>query len=1242
MKGPSSFSRLLAHPLVGYLALLLLIAAVLQGAGRLGMWMLDDFEGALNAYLGKQAQVRGLEGGWAGLNPVVRIRRVDATAGWAEQVLLELDWMETLMRSRLIMRRLFVERGALNVAYVDGRWTLAGAGPQVLDLNWRDLLNHTDEIRFRGQLAVADATSSELDVEVLGVNRDGLHGFDLSLAEPGCGEGCTLTLKWRSQPNRWSLLPAERRIQASGQATLPGAYLPWLRLASSTRLGAVGDWTQRGTSGGGEFALHISQGDDTQGTAMEFRVRVKASSQEGLHRALIDDVQLQAGDSTLSLNPMVARTDGREATLWLDALPLEALSELLIQAFGEGGTAASWLTGTRPRGQLRNLHFGVSGAGIAYAATLDGVQLAAHRGLPMLNAADGSLIGYERGLSLALNSEAVDAQFADSFANPWRLRNLQGNIDCWFRDGYLGLRSTYFRTDLAEGPVAGSLALARTPDRFGQRLALLLTAGRLRVPEAGIYVPFTIPAKLKEWLDEAPRDGTLADFRLAYQGQVHTQPDDYSRRAAIAAQLRGGEVLFHRDWPLIAAADGRIEVSGEDVFVQVASASSLGVGIQASDVHVGQNGAFAEVKLQAEAPAAEALAYIRASPLADWLDFIEPDWRGGGDLGVVGDLFVPLNEQTTAGEAERSVAADLTFALTGLSLDMPGYRLAVAGLNGKADYAYPYALNSAPIAATLFGQSATVTASADEGAIDFQIVGKATPADVYHLADMDDYGLAAGTFPFAARLSLPVDGQAPSLTTTTALEGLEILLPGQFGKTADRPRPTQVDLAFLDEHTALSFNHGDVQGWVHVQDAPLRGALGVRRQPPDGAAEGDEILIAGQVSEVDVYEWTQGAGDWEFPAPWRLQDVVVERVSIETLGFPQVQLQGNYRDGVMELAFASASLQGRLRDAGDDPLALHFDSIVLADDGEDEEDPLDAAVIDRLPPADVSIDSILVGEEDFGRWSFAMRPKEDGVLLDDLEAVLKGTAISAPAGVFWHRDTDRSAAVAELSMQDLEEVLPQWGFTPSLHSESAELKVEGDWPGSPLNASLENLVGNVVFEAKNGRFVEVESGAGALRLFSLLNFNTIAKRMSLNFKDVVGKGVSFDTVEAKAHLDSGTLTFLEPAKVKGSGSDFKIGGNIDIVAGVMNHNELIVTLPVTDSLPWYAVYVSLANPAAGLAVLAGQQVLKRQIKQFSSAKYEVNGPWDDPEVKLVGIWDDDMQTFNEIPNEQAQAQEGGR
>ena len=1237
---------------------MLLVAAVVQGAGRLGMRLLDNLGGAVNAYLGEQATLVGLRGGWHGLNPLLRLDRVEAPSGWAEQVLVEFDWLETLLRNRLTLRRLFVERAQLEVAYVYGRWVLAGLGDGPLDFDWASLLNDTDELRFRGLLRVAGAADSGLQVEALGINRDGLHGLDLTLARNSstaapspavgqaadgsqaaqCGAGCALALHWRDRPNRWSLQPSERHLEVVGGLAVPPAYLPWLDLAAGFEVDAHGRWTQRDGDGGGAFDLQIQQGARA-GDGARLRTRIEAVSSGNRHAAVLRDARLSQGDLKLELKPIVAQGDGRLVDLWIQELDLGGINQLLLAALDESGAAADWLAGADPKGRIRNVHFRLSADGVAYAATLDGVATAAHRGLPMLRGADGALIGHPRGLVLALNAETMQAHFADTFTDPWRLNNVQGHIDCWFADGYLGARSTYFRADLQDGSVAGTFALARPPGRFDQRLSLLLSADRLQVPGARIYVPFTLPAGLKQWLDEAPRGGELTDFRLAYQGQVHTQPHDYSRRAALTAGIAEGEVRFHRDWPQIAGANGELTVSGEDVFARIEAASSLGVKIAASDVHVGRNGAFADIDLNAEAQAPDALAYVRASPLAEWLAFVQPAWSAQGRLGLSGRVFAPLNEQPAA-DGQEALAADLGIELDDFALAMPNYRLTVADLRGSASYEFPHRLSSAPLAGTLFGRPATLTASAAQGAVNFRIVGQAAAQDVYRLAAMEDPGLAEGTFPFDATLSIPVDGRPPRLTTRTELEGLAILLPGEFGKAADAKRSTLAELNFLDEYVAMDFSHGVVQGWLHVDEAPLRGALGVRRPPPDASPTGDEILISGATEAVDVHEWTQGAGDWEFPAPWRLQDMDVGRVTVETTDFQDVRVQGGFRNGQMALAFDSEHLQGRLRDPGSAPLELHFNAIVLPD-YEDEEDPLDAAVMDRLPAADVTIDSILIGEEDFGRWSFAMRPSAEGVAFGNLQAQLKGTAITAPDGVFWRRETDASAAVAHLAMQDLHEVLPQWGYAPSLHSDSAEMSVDGRWPGSPLNVSIENLIGEVSFRAEDGRFVEVESGAGARRIFSLLNFNTIAKRMNFNFKDVVGKGVSFDSIKAKTRLDSGTLTFLEPAKIKGSGSDFKIGGSIDLVAGVMNNNEMIVTLPVDDSLPWYAVYVSLANPVTGLAVLAGQQMLKKQIKQFSSAKYEVSGPWDDPEVKLVGIWDDNMQTFNELPNAPAAAQEGG-
>ena len=1236
------FRRWLAHPLARYLAVLALAAAALQSLGRLGAWLLDDFEGALNAYLGDGVTISGLRGDWQGFNPVVRADRIELPAGSMEQVLIELDWPETLLRSRWIMQRLFVERADLEVMRDGDGWGLAGPAREAEGIDWLGLIDYTDEIRFRGRISVAGDPQSALDVEVLGFNRDGLHGFDIQAAGSRCGpdEDCAARLRWRRWPHRWSPLPAQRHLSIDGALSLPLAYLGLPGLGHALTASADGQWTERDLMGGGEFRLRIEQrrGGDGRSPSASVEARLTLNSRNGVHHAILPNTRLKDGESALDLRPLHVRASGRRAQAWVDELPLAALGRFLMSALPEDSAVRAWIAGADAGGVLRNVHLAYGEQGFAYGASFEGLRTAAHRGLPMLREAHGTLAGYERGLLATLNSESMQVHLADTFDSPWPLKNVQGQFRGWFQEGYFGLRSPLLRVDVPDGRLAGTLALSRPPGYFDQRLSLTLNLSRLSIP-ADPYIPHTLPEDLKRWLREGPRKGELTGLKLAYQGQVHTLPDDYSRRAAISGRLSGGEVRFQSDWPLVTGAQGTVEVSGESVFAQLDSAASMGLEFGESRVHVGRNGAFAELELQAQTSPGRAFDYVRASPLAQWMGFVEPDWDGEGALELRGEFFVPLVEE----RAGAPLAAEVAFGFAGSSLNLPNYRIAAADLVGNLSYRYPYSLSSPPIAATLFGHPATVTASAEEDSVHFAISGEATEQDVYRLADMSDLGVAAGRFRFDAMVSLPTDERAPSLTVVTPLEGVAIDLPGEFGKAPGSPRNTRTHLRFLDDFVAMDVEHGPVEGWLHIDEAPLRGALGVRRPPPLVPLTADEIVITGDTWEVDLQEWTSGAEAFEFPAPWRLVRFEVDELTIEATPFRDVSISGAYRDGATHLSFDGKELKGRLEDPGEGPLGLHFERIILPPDEEvpegEEVDPLDVAIIDELPEADVQIDSLFFGEEDFGRWSFEIRHRPDGVLFDSLAAQVKDTAISAPEGVFWARDSDRSEAEAHLVMADLHEVLPQWDYEPSLRSESAELHVDASWPGSPLNVTINGLTGKAYFRATNGHFVDVEGGAGT-RIFSLLNINTIFKRMNFDFKDVTGEGVSFDTLKADTKLMAGTLEFVEPAKMKGSGSDFKMGGSIDLIDGIMNDNEMIVTLPVSDSLPWYAVYVSLANPVAGLAVLAGQQALKKPIKQLSTAKYQISGSWDDPDVKLVGIWDDKVQAYQE-PQDQA-AEEGGR
>ena len=155
------------------------------------------------------------------------------------------------------------------------------------------------------------------------------------------------------------------------------------------------------------------------------------------------------------------------------------------------------------------------------------------------------------------------------------------------------------------------------------------------------------------------------------------------------------------------------------------------------------------------------------------------------------------------------------------------------------------------------------------------------------------------------------------------------------------------------------------------------------------------------------------------------------------------------------------------------------------------------------------------------------------------------------------------------------------------------------WPGSPLNFSLPNIEGRIGMKAEKGRFVDLGEGSGAVRIFSLLNFAAIAKRMTLDFSDVFGKGISFDELTATVTADHGVINFVEPMAIDGTGGDFRINGTVNLLTGVLD-NEMVVG----------AAMLMLAIMTGSIARVTSRSRKTAQIDDLNSSRHhcEIHEP----------------------------------
>ncbi|MFP6816487.1 MAG: AsmA-like C-terminal region-containing protein, partial [Pseudomonadales bacterium] len=734
-----------------------------------------------------------------------------------------------------------------------------------------------------------------------------------------------------------------------------------------------------------------------------------------------------------------------------------------------------------------------------------------------------------------------------------------------------------------------------------------------------------------------PREGLLSQVRLRYHGQTHLRPGELGRRVELTSRIRDGRVQYHPDWPEVTDFSGEVAVAGQTVRVMIDQAVSAGARLGGTRAVMRDQASYVDIDLDARIETQAALQFARDTPLRERLTFVGPDWTGAGNLHLFGNLHVPLGESQNDETADE-LGVDLFATMIGTNLEMPDYRLEVNNLEGRIRYRYPNSLRGHDITGSLFGNDVVIGADSDADTMTLHFAGRASHEDVLGVIDMEDPEVFSGSLDFTADLHIATIVDQPTrLDVRSDLAGMAVMMPGEFNKEPDLARPIEVSLEFLDEYQVVSFRHGSAKGWLHVNDKPLRGAVGFATAPAVLDDTADYLLLTGRVDGFALEEVVPDDGDaGAVLLPLRLVDLHVNHIDVDDFRIDDAVLNGSIAASGFAISVASHAVSGDLRQDGDQPLLVNLETVVIPEspEGEDSGDPLRPQIIAELPQAIVEIHSLHVGDLDYGHWNFDLEPRPDGVLLANLDAELRGVKIIAPQGVMWFEESNESRFQGELQTGNLAEVLPLWDFSASLETKSASLVGDLRWAGSPANVDLDILFGEASVRAEEGHFVDVDSGGGAMRIFSLINFNAIAKRMRGDFSDVTGKGISFDKLKAKVAFNGGSLTFVEPMKVKGTGSSFEVAGTVDLVNGTLD-NEVIVTLPVTKSLPWYAAYVALANPLVGAGILVGERVLRRPIEQFSSAKYAIGGTLDEPDVNLVSVFDTSIESAK---NEDSAAQ----
>jgi uncharacterized protein (TIGR02099 family) len=1246
---------------LGLCALLLVLAAVYVSLGRELTPLVAEYRGEIEAKartaLDMPLSIGSLEGRWSGFAPVLMAHDVMVGEGNSalrlDQVQVVPDiWASVLARE---VRIAHLEVSGLQVSVKedkDGHWALQGLPVQ--DDQPLDPEQLLTRMQMVGQVSLLDSQvtlqpfeQAPLTLTYVGVSLQtgaNRQRLDARLTLPD-GQPLALNLRTRIRASQW------KDGEAEAYLSLPQSdWAKWIP-AKLTR-----QWKLTELKAGGEFWLTWGKG-----TVQSAAVRLNAAQLKGSYadrkpthienlaltaylqrsdsglKVLFDSLAMNLGDtrweSRLQLQQTLATDKAQEVwNVQADRLDLTPITPLLHALAPLPEALATALDHLKATGTLRNVLLDyrpedTTDQRVSFAANLDRIGFDAYFGAPAARNVSGSISGDLGKGELRMDSKDFSLHLFPIFAKPWQYIQANARLTWKLDKEGFTLIAPYIKVLGEEGKVAADFLIRlhfdhSQEDYMDLRVGMVDGDGRF-TPK---YLPAVLSPALDEWLRTAILKGAVDEGFFQYQGSLNHDALPASRNISLFFKVHDAELAFQPGWPHVSKVKGEVFVEESGVRILASKGQLLDTKVndiyvniphapEGKDSHLLLTGNFA-------GGLGDGLKILQEAPIGTASTFA--GWKGDGDLQGKLDLDIPL-----AKGADPKIVVDFKTDKARLQLAEP--TLDLSQLKGDFRFDSAKGLSGQNISAQAFDRPITAQIFADgrQGNLNTRVTAKGQ-VTVKRLTDWLKVSQplpVSGDIPYQLQLNL--DGADSQLMVSSNLKGVAVDLPAPFGMPASQGRDSVFRMTLQGKERRYWFDYGELGSFTFAAPADNfadgRGELFL--------GEGDAVLPAGKglrirgvLSELDVDPWKKlvdryAGNDPGGSAKQLLSgaDFKIGKLTGFGTQFDQVNLQLDRKPAAWGLQFDSQQAKGTvgLPDAKGAPIAVKLqyvklpavDPTVQAD--ENAPDPLADVDPKDIPALDISIAQLFQGPDLVGAWSLKVRPTTKGMAFNSLNLGLKGMLLQGAGGWEGAPGASSSWYKGRLDGKNIGDVLKGWGFAPSVTSEEFHVDVDGRWPGSPAWVGPKRFSGSLDASFRKGQFVEVEGGAQALRVFGLLNFNSIGRRLRLDFSDLLGKGLSYDRVKGLLAASNGVFVTREPITMTGPSSNLEINGTLDLVADRVDA-KLLVTLPVTNNLPIAALIVGA--PAIGGALFLIDKLIGDRVSRFASVQYKVEGPWKDPKI----------------------------
>lgn len=265
----------------------------------------------------------------------------------------------------------------------------------------------------------------------------------------------------------------------------------------------------------------------------------------------------------------------------------------------------------------------------------------------------------------------------------------------------------------------------------------------------------------------------------------------------------------------------------------------------------------------------------------------------------------------------------------------------------------------------------------------------------------------------------------------------------------------------------------------------------------------------------------------------------------------------------------------------------------------------------HVPALALDVDDLRIGAAQLGVARLRTRPTASGLHVDQFTARGRDHQLDVSGDWTGRGAASRTHLVAAITSGNFGALLDGLGFGGRLGGGKGSAHLDAGWPGTPADFRVATIDGALTLDARDGRLLEVEPGAG--RVLGLLSLAELPRRLTLDFRDFFSKGFSFNKVGGTVRFAAG-LAHSDGLAMRGSAADIDIRGTANL--RLQTFDQTIEVRPKSGNL--LTAVGALAGGPVGAAIgAAANAVLRKPLGQLGAKTYHVTGPWADPKVEVM-------------------------